>query len=263
MMQLTVLGSGTCELRRERSSPAYLVEAGNQTIMLDLGQGAWRRLLQAERDPAHVTAVLISHLHPDHLADLLPLLFALRYDPHMKAHARLALAGHPDLQGVTQGLEAIWGHWVKPEPGNLTTHWLSPGYSLQLGPVSVQTAAAGHTRANLAYRLEHQGTVLVYLGDSESTPQLVELCRQADLIIAHCGGSDEHPKQGHLNPSAAGVLARQAEAHSLLLSHLYRDVDPQVALAGASSQFSGQVWLAEDLQSWQISLGGAQAGPHA
>ncbi len=260
-MQLTVLGSGTCELRRERSSPAYLVEAGPQSIMLDLGQGAWRRLLQAGRDPAHITAVLISHLHIDHLADLLPLLFALRYDPHMKAHARVDLAGHPDMQAVTQGLAGIWGHWVEPDAGNLVTHWLSPGYSLELGPVRVRTAAAGHTKANLAYRLEYEGASLVYLGDSEATPQLVEFCRLADLIIAHCGSSDERPKQGHLGPSAAGDLAAQAQARGLLLSHLYRDVDPQRALQGAASRFNGQVLLAEDLQCWRVSEGATQADP--
>jgi ribonuclease BN (tRNA processing enzyme) len=255
---LTILGSGTCELRRERSSPAYLVEAGGQAIMLDLGQGAWRRLMQAERDPARVRAILISHLHPDHVADLIPLLFALNYDPHLKAHARMLLAGHPDLQSLLEGVADIWGRWVRPAEENLATHWLSPGYELKLGEVTVSTSAAGHTRANLAYRLEHQGASLVYLGDSESTPQLVDLCRGADLVIAHCGGSDRKPKQGHLHPSAAGKLAQAAGAKSLLLSHLYRDVDAQEAQTGAAAHFSGQVWLAEDLMAWQISPGGAQ-----
>lgn len=255
---LTILGSGTCELRRERSSPCYLVEAGGQTILLDLGQGAWRRLLQSERDPARVKAILISHLHPDHVADLIPLLFALNYDPHMKAHARMVLAGHPDLQGLLGGLADIWGHWVQPSPENLGTSWLSPGYPLQLGEVAVRTAAAGHTRANLAYRLECQGASLVYLGDTESTPQLVDLCQEADLVIAHCAGSDRKPKPGHLHPTAAGRLAQAAGVKSLLLSHLYRDVEAREAEAGAAAHFTGQVWLAEDLMTWQISPGGVQ-----
>jgi ribonuclease Z len=255
---LTILGSGTCELRRERSSPSYLVEAGGQTILLDLGQGAWRRLLQAERDPAQVRAVLISHLHPDHVADLIPLLFALNYDTHMKDHTRLVLAGHPDLQSLLEGVAEIWGHWVRPAEENLHTHWLSPGYELKLGEVRVSTCAAGHTRANLAYRLEHQGSSLVYLGDSESTPQLVDLCQGAGLVIAHCGGSDRNPKQGHLYPKAAGQLAQAAGAKALLLSHLYRDVDPQEAQAGAAAHFSGQVWLAEDLMAWRVSPEGGQ-----
>jgi ribonuclease BN (tRNA processing enzyme) len=176
----------------------------------------------------------------------------------MKAHTRLVLAGHPDLQSLLEGVAGIWDHWVRPAEENLRTHWLSPGYRLQLGEVAVSTCAAGHTRANLAYRLEHKGASLVYLGDSESTPQLVELCQGVDLVIAHCGGSDRNPKQGHLHPAAAGKLAAAAGAKTLLLSHLYRDVEPQEAQAGAAAHFSGQVWLAEDLLAWQVSPGGAQ-----
>ena len=76
-MRLTVLGSGSCELRQDRSSPAYLVQAEDSALMLDLGQGAWRRLLEQGVEPAYLQGLLLSHHHLDHMSDLLPLLFAL------------------------------------------------------------------------------------------------------------------------------------------------------------------------------------------
>lgn len=254
-MLLTVLGSGTCEIRPEASSPAYLVEAGQAAFLLDLGQGALRRLLEAGRDPARLTAALISHHHPDHMADLIPLLFALNYDPRMKAQAGLSLVGHPGLQGVLGGLAQAFGHWLEPDPANLTPRWLQAGQSLELAGTAIHTAAAAHVATSLAYRLEHRGASLVYLGDSQATPELVEFCRGAELVIAHCAGPDDAPKPGHLTPGAAGRLAQEAGAASLLLSHLYSTMDPLQALASAQADFGGPVWLARDLSSWEILPG--------
>ena len=72
-MKFTVLGSGSCELDLRRSSPAHLVEAGETALLLDLGQGAMRRLMEYGFDPADLNGVLLSHHHLDHMADLLPL----------------------------------------------------------------------------------------------------------------------------------------------------------------------------------------------
>ncbi|MCA1989723.1 MAG: MBL fold metallo-hydrolase, partial [Desulfarculus sp.] len=97
-MLLMVLGSGSCELRADRSSPAYFLRAGGFDLLLDLGAGAWRRLTEAGGDPSRVGAVALSHAHPDHLADLIPLLFALNYDPELSQRASLDLLGHRDLE---------------------------------------------------------------------------------------------------------------------------------------------------------------------
>ena len=64
-MQLTVLGSGSCELKAERSSSSYLFQAGDACFLLDLGQGAWRRLLDSGVPASAVNGVLISHHHLD------------------------------------------------------------------------------------------------------------------------------------------------------------------------------------------------------
>ncbi|RJX28564.1 MAG: ribonuclease Z [Desulfarculus sp.] len=244
-MLLRVLGSGTCELRQERSAPAYLVEAGAAALMLDLGQGAWRRLLEAGRDPAGLSGVLISHPHPDHVSDLVPLLFALNYAPHMAA-ARLALLAHPGLARVLQGLTAAFGPWLEPPERALERRWLAPGQETSLGGVRILAAAAAHHPHSLAFRLEHEGAVLVYLGDSEASPSLARFASGAGLLICHCAGSDQRPRPGHLHPAACGRLAAAAGARALLLSHFYRDVDPEQAAASAAEHFSGAVWAASD-----------------
>jgi ribonuclease BN (tRNA processing enzyme) len=254
-MRLTVLGSGSCELRRERSSPAYLLEAQGFALLLDLGQGALRRLLDSGRDPAGLGAVLLSHHHPDHLGDLVPLLFALNYDPHMRQNARLRLLAHAGVQPLLAGLQGLFGSWLSPPPERLTPTWLEPGQELELGPFRLSVAAAEHTPLSLAFRLELAGASLVYLGDSAASPELARFCQGAGLLIAHCAASDQAPKTGHLSPGLAGRLAAQARVGALLLSHFYAEVDPDQAVPAAKAHFPGPVWAARDLMALTVAPG--------
>lgn len=257
--RLTVLGSGTCELRRERSSPAYLLETSDFALLMDLGQGALRRLLDLGRDPAALGGVLLSHHHPDHLGDLLPLLFALNYDPRLRQEASLSLLAHTGLAPLLAGLQGLFGTWLSPPPQRLRPVWLRDGQATDLGPWRVRAAAAEHTPHSLAFRLELEGASLVYLGDSQASPALARFCQGAGLLIAHCAGTDQAPKPGHLGPSEAGRLAAQAGVGALLLSHFYADVDPQQAVAAAGALFAGPVWAARDLLALDIPAGAGVA----
>ncbi|MCB2193484.1 MAG: ribonuclease Z [Deltaproteobacteria bacterium] len=256
-MRITVLGSGTCELRSERSSPAYWLQAGGRGILLDLGQGAWRRLLDYGHQAAEVDAVIISHPHPDHMADLIPLLFALIYDPQLAATARITLLAHTGLEPLLLALNQAWGDWLNPSPEVLTRHWLKAGDQAQVGSVQIATATAQHHPYSLAWRIQAGGRSLVYLGDSEATSELARFARGADLLICHCAGTDQEPKTGHLYPSACGQLAAAAGAGSLLLSHFYRVVDPEEAVASAAGHFGGDIWAACDGLRLELTADGA------
>ena len=260
-MQITVLGSGACELWATRSSPAYWVQGGGVGIMLDLGQGAWRRLLVGGRQMDEVDAVIISHPHPDHMADLVPLLFALNYDPELAARAHISLLAHAGVEPLLQALNNAWGNWLNPPPERLAKRWLKPGGVTEVSGVRIAAAAARHHPHSLAWRLEAGGRSLVYLGDSEASPELAEFAQGADLLICHCAGTDQEPKPGHLYPAACGELAAAAEVGALLLSHFYRVVDPAEAAASAASLFKGAVWAAFDGLQLELSDAGVTAKP--
>ena len=76
---VTVLGSGTCVPSLERSSCSVLVETGGRKWLIDSGAGTLRRMLEAGTTIFELSHLLYSHLHPDHTADLVPLLFATKY----------------------------------------------------------------------------------------------------------------------------------------------------------------------------------------
>jgi len=241
-------------LRRERSSPAYLVEVEGKRFLLDMGQGALRRLMQAGVEPASLGAVLLSHHHMDHLADLFPLLFSLCHDPTMAEKARLSLLAHQALFAILDNMAGVLGGWLSPPAQSLTRIPLEPGEEAVLDGVRVRTAPAAHIATSLAFRLEAQGRSLVYLGDSEASPELVRLAQGADLLLTDCAGTDQKPKPGHLYPAACGRLAAEAGVKTLLMSHFHHAADPQAALSSAKAQFSGQVLAAQD--HFEIEVGG-------
>jgi ribonuclease BN (tRNA processing enzyme) len=259
-MLIKVLGSGSCELRAARSSPAYLLQAGGVKLMLDLGQGAWRLLLEAGHQPDQIDGVIISHPHLDHMADLIPLLFALKYDPELSAAARMTLLAHPGVGQMLADLQGVFGSWLDPPAEALARLWLEPGQETSLGGVCIAAAAVEHHAHSLAWRLEAGGVSLVYLGDGGASESLARFAAGADLLICHCAGSDAAPKPGHLYPEASGRLAAAAGAGALLLSHFYRAVDPQEAAASAAANFGGAVWAAYDGLELEVTAGGVQAG---
>jgi len=258
-MRLTVLGAGTCELGRELASSSYLVRHGDGAVMLDLGSGAWRRLHEAGFAPQAVQAVLLSHHHLDHMAELLPLTFALNYDPAM-AGAHITLAAHREVEPVLAGLAGVFGEWVEPPAERLGHVWLSPGDRARVGPFAISTAAARHVETSMAYRLEAGGASLVYLGDSAATDELAGFARGAGLIIAHAARAEDEDKPKHMSAGEAGKLAAAAGAGALLLSHISSDIDPQDAVAAAAAHFEGQVRAAEDLMELGVGVAAENRG---
>lgn len=194
------------------------------------------------------------------MADLQPLLFALNYAPDLAQLAHIELIAHSNFQQILESLESVFQPWLSPPPANLSRTFLSPGQSHNLAELSIKTSEAEHIETSLAFRFEHQGRSLVYLGDSAASQKVLDLARGADLLITHCAGSDQEPKPGQLHPSAAGQLAHEAAVKGLVLSHLYSDVDPQSALASAQAGFPGPVWLAQDFLTFNLDSQGIETG---
>ena len=106
-MELIILGSGTGVPSLTRGSPAFLVKAENQSILLDGGSGTLVRMLQAGVTYKDVDAILYTHIHPDHVAELVPLIFACKYPgaPTVKLSPEVGGGGTP----VPVGLSSA--HW--------------------------------------------------------------------------------------------------------------------------------------------------------
>jgi len=249
-MRLTVLGSSGTHPGPERACASYLVEHDGYRLLVDCGNGSLSNL-QRRSGLGDLDQILISHLHPDHFADLYGLYYALRFLP-----------GGPGRVGVLgpAGSEAFITQLLAPESAATFSRHLPvtearAGQVLALGPLQVTLFAAAHPVETLAARIEGGGAVLAYSADSGPTDSLIACARGADLFLADCSWREAdgpHPKGVHMTGAQAGRSAQAAGAARLVCTHVYPANDPEEVATEARAVFDGDVAVAHDLDAWEL-----------
>jgi ribonuclease BN (tRNA processing enzyme) len=244
-LTVTVLGSGTGIPSVDRCGPGYLLEAHRLVALVDCGPGVVRQLARAGRSLAALDAVFITHVHPDHVSDLVPLLHALILSRGARTRP-LDLFGPPGFaEFVAQRVISVSG-----EPKGFELRVDEVDQELYYRDCAITTAPTVHVPdlASIAYRFEADARSVVFSGDSDTCHELEALASGADLLILDCSYPDELKAEGHLSSSECGRLAASAGARTVLLSHIYpTDVAATARVDECRAQFDGEVILAEDL----------------
>lgn len=221
-----------------RPCSGYLVEADGFALLVDPGYGV-ATALSAPGAPTF-DAVLVTHAHPDHCADLNPLLRAVAWaDPPREPMAVHALPGALDAVLALDRPELLAG-----------SYQLAPfaaGDALRIGPFVVATALLPHPRPNAGVRIEADAAALVYTGDCGPSDALIRLARGAELLLAEASYAAEVPGElvGALSSATdAGRQAAEARVHRLVLTHLMPATDPDASVAAARRSFAGPIDVA-------------------
>jgi ribonuclease BN (tRNA processing enzyme) len=238
-VRVTVLGACGAWPAAGQACSGFLVEHDGFRLLVDAGYATLPRLL--ELLPAEeLDAVFVSHGHPDHCADLNPLLRARALSD--RPPAPLPVYALPGALDAVLALDS---------PAMLasayTLHEFTAGADLALGPLRAQTALLPHWLPNAGLRLSADGQALAYTGDSAPSADLVELASQADLLLAEATYTDQVPadSRGNMCSAAeAGLEAAQAGARRLLLTHLWPGSDPAQHRAAAVRAYRGAVDVA-------------------
>jgi ribonuclease BN (tRNA processing enzyme) len=217
----------------------YLLEQDGFRLLIDPGYAVLPRLLRYV-SADEVDAVFVSHRHPDHCADLNPLLRAraLHDDPG-PALPLFALPG---------ALDAVL---ALDRPGMLDdaydVHEFLAGEAFRIGPLAIQSAALPHSAPNAGVRIEAGGSALAYTGDTGSDAAIVDLARDADVLLAEASYVDEVPEDSRATLSSARDAGRHAAAagvKTLVLTHLLPGTDRRRARDAARAQFGGRIRVA-------------------
>lgn len=246
-IDIIVLGSGTRVLLAEHSMAGYAVCCRDHLLLLDCGNGVIRRGLEAGLPMIAVDAVLFSHLHLDHVADLPPLLWALHGEGQQRADRALHLFGPPGFRNFFDGLSLLYGNWIDEIAPPLVVQEIFADI-FQTGPWQVQAFPMNHGIPANGYRLQTPGRTLAYTGDTGPCDEIVPLAHDADLLIAECSFPNNHGTWNHLTAGEVGDFAQRAQCKRVLLSHLYPESLAADVVAQCREKFSGEIKLARDLQ---------------
>jgi ribonuclease BN (tRNA processing enzyme) len=247
-VRLTVLGGCGAWPQAGHACSGFLVEHDGFRLLLDLGYATLPRLLELV-DAAAIDAVYVTHGHPDHCADLNPLL---------RARSLAAVPAPPlPVYALPHALDAVL---ALDRPGMLDgavdVRTFAAGDALSIGPFTAATAPLPHYVPNAGVRLTADHSTLVYTGDTGPGPEVVALAAQADLLIADATYVDEVPEHAAGNLSSAvdaGRQATEAGVRSLLLTHLWPGTDPYAARAAARRMYAGGIGVAETGLAFQLA----------
>jgi ribonuclease BN (tRNA processing enzyme) len=243
-VRLDVVGAGPAYTDRPGATGAsYLLRYLGASLVLDLGQGSFPRLAGLI-DPADAEAVVISHLHPDHYIDLIPLRHYLRYE---KPRRRVRVIGPADLGPRLDALHDEPGFSAAAldiESVALGTKEIGP-YRLEAVRVTHADASCGFRVSPIARSADARG--LVYSGDCGNAADLDALVRPGDTLLCEVsfGPGPVVVGAGHLDGPAVGELASRTRAGRVLLTHLQMGFDRDATIDSVRALYGGPVELVD------------------
>jgi ribonuclease Z len=288
-MKLTLLGTGTPAPSLSRQSSGYLVEVGDDVIVMDHGPGAAHRLLEAGSLPTKVTHCLLSHVHYDHIMDY-PRLLLQRWDMGAGRLPELQVFGPQPIARITDqliGSDGVYGLDIesrvshqaskdvyvsrggvlprqKPQP---IVREVMPGDVIEGHNWRIIVGEADHFQPFLdclAYRMETDAGVLVYSGDSGGVPDnMVEFARDADMLIHMCHfatGMEPTPAYRKASGSHMDIaeVARRANVKTVVLSHFIHLLDNPGVLEQLVTEmktvFQGNIIIGRDLMELSLKV---------
>ena len=216
-MEVTVLGRcGPFPAPGEACS-GYLLKCGGKNIMLDFGSGVFSRLygLLPRLD---VDAVVLSHLHSDHMADMLIFRYALE-----QLSAR-SLCRQPPIPVIAPA-EPREEYRLLSGSGVFDMTAIKDGAKLRYEGITFTFYRMTHPVESYAISVEYGGKRLLYTGDTGMRHDMVDIASGADMLLADvCYLNEElgtRPIAAHLSAAQAGNLAAAANVDILLCSHLW------------------------------------------
>ncbi len=248
-MEVTVLGRYSPYPAPGGALSGYLVRHGSTALLLDCGSGVAARLL-GRLPIEQLTAVVVSHLHEDHISDL----HCLRY-----AQLEVQMKGRTGarLQIYAPAEPAERHRWIEGGEDWQEVHEYDPAAPVVLGDLEIRFTQTNHPLPCYAMRITpkgQEGPVLFYSADTGPCDAVTEAAKGADLFLVEASllkAYAEKRSLGHLTAADAAAMAKAAGVKRCLLTHIWPGLDPQQLLAEGRAVHPA-VELAEEGRTYPV-----------
>ena len=275
-MKVTLLGTGSPLPSATCAGPSSLVQAGGMNLLVDTGRGVIMRLIGAMVPPPMVNAVLLTHLHSDHITDLNDVITTRWISS--PAATPLPIYGPVGTKKMVDGLVSMLsqdeGYRLEHHDDlranggmKVEVHELNAGETFTIGDVTISVHATDHrpVAPTIGFRFEHEGKVAALAGDTIPCQGLYDMCNNADIYVQTVLREDLVRAFAPLVPTGdrfldildyhstvqqAGQTAAKCNVKTLLLTHFVPAIQPGQEdewRAMAAEHFSGEIVIGPDL----------------
>ena len=246
MSSITLLGTGTCQIEQKRRASSVLLELGglgDLPILFDCGHGVVQRLLEAGIRHNRLNHVILSHFHPDHVSDLIPLMHAGAWSRRDPRTTDLHIYGPVGTQHLIDNLMNTFGASSFSQPSyQVRVHEIT-GDSFTIDQYHFDFISLPPAN-NHGLRFTWNGRRYAITGDSDFHEQEIDFLRGIDLAIIDSG----HPTDEEIVQ-----LAVQSQAKAIVCSHLYRELQAEVLQKQANDAgYTGTFIVGGDLTSFVL-----------
>lgn len=243
MDQLTLIGTGTCQLQEHRVGSSVLLDLDGTKILYDCGRGVTQRLAQLGVKTDEIEHIILSHFHPDHISDLIPFLHSALWSRIDKRSVDLNIYGPKGIHKVLDHVFSLVGK----------EHFDEAAFSVNVEEETGETLAVDQFEFeytllepanNHGLRFEWNEQVFAITGDSDYHDAAVAFLQGADLAIVDSG----HPTEDQLIE-----LAVRAQPKKIVCSHLYAELNGNQLNKKARAQgFKGEFVIGEDFMAFLL-----------
>ena len=236
-MELIILGTSGGYAAKNDGCASYLLQAGGEYYLIDVGPGALS-YLQNYIDYTKINAIFVSHLHADHISDIYTLRFAFYYAQglnRMKKPIEIMMPGSPiDTYNYIEST-------IKDE---LFIKTIGDGDSVRINNMDISFLKVEHPVETYAMRFDTDEGSFVYTADTSYFDRLVEFSNGAGLLLADATfieADKDKEYTGHMTAKTAAKLAKEAEARQLVLTHIWPENDRLTVLKEAEEIYKNVI----------------------
>jgi ribonuclease BN (tRNA processing enzyme) len=184
------------------------------------------------------------------VADFVPLVFACKYgDPPRRRD--LPVIGGRGFKGYVQAIQGAYGSWLQPDLFHMRVREVHDDI-LDYGQLRIITKPMNHIPESVGYRVEYDGKSFAFSGDTDYCSTLVELATDVDVLVIESALPDEMKAEGHLTPSLAGRIGKEARCGKIVLTHLYPICDTVDIAEQCRKEYGGEIVIGEDLMEISV-----------
>lgn len=243
-MKLTVIGCWGGYPAPGEATSAYLLEKDDYSLLIDAGSGSLSKL-QQYKNVMDIDAIILSHYHQDHIADIGVFQYAWLTHAHLTGNDYvLPVYGHTEDKS---SFAKLTHHYSEGNPYN-------PNETLKIGPFSITFIKTKHSVPCYGMRITDGDSVLVYTADTSYQNEWISFCKDADLLITDCNfyAKQDGSVAGHMTSAEGAEIAKASSVQALLLSHLPQYGNLNQLKKEASDYYHGDIYLAKGGFVWEF-----------